>query len=50
MGISVKLTRITGDPILAIEEAASNCYDTIPTGDGKIMKHCIKSGHTSVTE
>ncbi len=50
MGISVKLTRITGDPILAIEEAASNCYDTIPTGDGKIMKRCIKSGHTSVTE
>lgn len=50
MGISVKLTRITGDPILAIEEAASNCYNSTPTSDGKIMKHCIKSGHTSVTE
>lgn len=50
MAISVKLTRITEDPILAIEEAASNCYNSEPTVDGKIMKHCIKSGHTSVTE
>ena len=50
MAISVKLTRITEDPILAIEEAASNCYNSEATGDGKIMNHCIKSGHTSVTE
>lgn len=50
MAISVKLTRITEDPILAIEEAASNCYNSEATGDGKIMTHCIKSGHTSVTE
>lgn len=48
--MKVTLTRITNDPILAIEEAASNCYDSEPTGDGKILKHCIKSGHTSVTE
>ena len=48
--MKVTLTRITKDPVLAIEEAASNCYDSAPTGDGKIMKHCIKSGHTSVTE
>ena len=48
--MKVTLTRITDNPILAIEEAASNCYDSNPTGDGKIMKHCIKSGHTSVTE
>jgi thymidylate synthase (FAD) len=48
--MKVTLTRITEDPILAIEEAASNCYNSEPTGDGKIMKHCIKSGHTSVTE
>lgn len=48
--MKVKLTRITKDPILAIEEAASNCYNSEPTDDGKIMKHCIKSGHTSVTE
>lgn len=48
--MKVSLTRVTENPILAIEEAASNCYDSEPTGDGKIMKHCIKSGHTSVTE
>ena len=48
--MNVKLTRITGDPILAIEEAASNCYDSNATGDGKILKHCVKSGHNSVTE
>ena len=48
--MKVTLTRITGDPILAIEEAASNCYDSTPSNDGKILEHCIKSGHTSVTE
>ena len=48
--MKVTLTRITNDPILAIEEAASNCYDSTPDGSGKIMKHCIKSGHQSVTE
>lgn len=48
--MNVTLTRITSDPILAIEEAASNCYDSEPSSEGKIMKHCIKSGHTSVTE
>lgn len=48
--MKVTLTRITNDPILAIEEAASNCYNSIPDGSGKIMKHCIKSGHQSVTE
>lgn len=48
--MKVELTRITERPILAIEEAASNCYNSEATGDGKIMAHCIKSGHTSVTE
>lgn len=48
--MKVTLTRITENPILAIEEAASNCYDSEPSSDGKILKHCIKSGHTSVTE
>ena len=48
--MKVTLTRITNDPILAIEEAASNCYDSTPDGSGKIMRHCIKSGHQSVTE
>ena len=48
--MKVTLTRITENPIMAIEEAASNCYNSEPAGDGRIMKHCIKSGHTSVTE
>lgn len=48
--MKVTLTRVTGDPVLAIEEAACNCYDSTPSLDGKIMAHCIKSGHTSVTE
>ena len=48
--MKVTLTRVTENPILAIEEAASNCYNSEPSSDGKIMKHCIKSGHTSVTE
>lgn len=48
--MKVTLTRITRDPVLAIEEAASNCYDSTPDGSGKIMKHCVKSGHQSVTE
>lgn len=48
--MKVILTRITENPILAIEDAASNCYDSKPSSDGKIMRHCINSGHTSVTE
>lgn len=48
--MNVTLTQITNDPVLAIEEAASTCYNSTPSGDGKILKHCIKSGHTSVTE
>ena len=48
--MKVTLTRITNDPILAIEEAASNCYNSEPKENGNTMRHCIKSGHTSVTE
>lgn len=48
--MKVTLTRITEDPIMAIEEAASNCYDSTPSSEGKILAHCVKSGHTSVTE
>ena len=48
--IKVELIRFTQDPVLAIEEAASTCYDSQPSAEGKIMNHCIKSGHTSVTE
>ena len=48
--MKVTLTRVTENPVLAIEEAASNCYDSVPTADGKIMKSCYKSGHQSVLE
>ena len=44
------LTRVTTDPVMAIEEAAANCYDSTPSSAGKIMDHCYKSGHTSVLE
>ena len=47
--MKVTLTRVTERPVDAIEEAASNCYDSEPTG-GKIMKSCYKSGHHSVLE
>ena len=47
--MKVVLTRVTENPIGAIEEAACNCYDSEPTG-GKIMKSCYKSGHHSVLE
>ena len=48
--MKVTLTRVTTKPILAIEEAASNCYDSEPTADGRIMRSCYKSGHHSVLE
>ena len=48
--MKVTLTRVTGDPVLAIEEAAANCYNSEPSENGKIMRGCIQSGHTSVAE
>ena len=45
----VKLISYTTNPVAVIEEAASTCYDSEPTG-GKIMNHCYKSGHHSVLE
>lgn len=47
--MEVKLIRYTSDPVDAIEQAASTCYDSSTTG-GKIMNHCYKSGHHSVLE
>ena len=47
--MKVTLTRVTENPIGAIEEAACNCYNSEPTG-GKIMRSCYKSGHHSVLE
>jgi thymidylate synthase (FAD) len=46
--MKVELVRYTENPHEAIEQAASNCYDSIP--NGKIMKACYKSGHHSVLE
>ena len=47
--IEVQLISYTPDPVKAIETAASTCYDSQPT-QGKIMRHCYKSGHHSVLE
>ena len=47
--MEVKLTRVTLNPVDAIEEAACNCYDSEPSG-GKIMRSCYNSGHHSVLE
>ena len=47
--MNVELIAYTQDPILTIEKAASTCYDSKP-GDGKIMRHCYKSGHHAVLE
>ena len=48
--MKVTLPRVTENPILAIEEAASNCYDSKPSKNGRIMKACYESGHQSVLE
>lgn len=47
--MKVELINYTQNPIEAIEKAASTCYDSQPT-DGRIMRHCYKSGHHSVLE
>lgn len=47
--MNVELISYTADPVATIEEAASTCYNSTPTG-GKIMNHCYKSGHHSVLE
>ena len=48
--MKVELINYTENPIGAIEKAASTCYDSMPTGEGKIFRHCYKSGHHSVLE
>lgn len=47
--MKVTLTKVTENPVEAIELAACNCYDSQPIG-GKIMKSCYNSGHHSVLE
>ena len=48
--MKVELINHTQNPIGAIENAASTCYDSMPSGEGKIFRHCYKSGHHSVLE
>lgn len=48
--MKVTLTRHTPDPVMAIEEAAANCYDSKPSPEGKIMMACYRSGHHAVLE
>lgn len=48
--MKVELTRHTPDPVMAIEEAAANCYDSKPNPDGWVMMSCYYSGHHSVLE
>lgn len=47
--MKVILTRVTENPVGAIEEAACNCYNSEPS-EGKIMRACYNSGHHSVLE
>lgn len=47
--MKVELIQYTENPVKAIEAAASTCYDS-QASDGRIMRHCYKSGHHSVLE
>lgn len=48
--MKVELINYTSNPVYTIEQAASVCYDSTPSEDGKILKHCYASGHESVLE
>ena len=48
--MKVELINYTKNPVQAIEAAASTCYDSQVTADGRIMRHCYKSGHHAVLE
>lgn len=48
--MKVELVRMTTNPVEAIEMAASNCYDSTPSNDGRVMNACYQSGHHSVLE
>lgn len=48
--MKVELIHYTKNPVEAIETAASTCYDSQVTADGRIMRHCYKSGHHAVLE
>lgn len=48
MALEVKLIRYTPDPLWAMAEAASVCYDAEPSVD--VVFKCIERGHTSILE
>lgn len=48
--LRVVLTNYTANPVMAIERAAANCYDSEAGVIGKIMNACYESGHYSVLE
>ena len=48
--MKVELISYTQNPLETIERAASTCYDSIPSKNGKIMMACYRSGHHSVLE
>ncbi|MGN5457058.1 MAG: FAD-dependent thymidylate synthase [Candidatus Kurthia intestinigallinarum] len=47
--MKVTLTECTINPVLSVERAAANCYDSNPSS-GRIMRSCYTSGHHSVLE
>lgn len=47
--MKVELIGYTENPVEAIEQAASTCYDS-QTAGGRIFRHCYKSGHHAVLE
>ena len=48
--MKVELINYTKNPVESIETAASTCYDSQVTADGRIIRHCYKSGHHAVLE
>ena len=48
--MKVELISYTPAPVQVVEKAASTCYNSEPTADGKIMKACYRNKHHSVLE
>jgi thymidylate synthase (FAD) len=46
----VTLVAYTPNPLAVIEGAATNCYNSTPTPDGRIANQCYANGHRSVWE
>ena len=50
--MQVELISYTNDPLFTCEQAACECYDSVPDKEhpSRILGSCIKSGHQSVSE